>query len=115
MNRTRESIGLALLAINLLCTIVVMTWGGFVLHLLWRWFVVPIWTIPSITILQAAGALLIVNAVHLQGGKCPWQSSDDFAGPARQTIVWSIERTVAWGFVLAVGFGIRWLGFHGIV
>lgn len=36
-------------------------WGGYVLSVLWSWFIVPTLGAPSITYLQAAGLTIVVN------------------------------------------------------
>lgn len=42
-------------------SVLLMLWGGFVLSLLWNWYVVPILNLPPVTALQAIALTLVVG------------------------------------------------------
>lgn len=44
-------------------SIVFVLWEGFVLSCLWKWFIVPIFHLPALAVIQASGIALIVGLI----------------------------------------------------
>jgi len=55
------STGCLLVIISLLLTPVLHIWSGFVLQKLWLWFVVPLFDVPPLSIVQAIGVSIVVG------------------------------------------------------
>jgi len=41
-----------------------ITWGGYVLYVLWAWFIVPIFAAPVLSVPAAIGVRLVVRACY---------------------------------------------------
>lgn len=44
-------------------------WGGFVLSVVWGWFVVPVFMLPTLSTLQAASIFMVVSAISGDANK----------------------------------------------
>lgn len=55
--------GAALVALLL---VVGTLWRGFVLHILWGWFMVPIFGLPALSVVAAIGVSLVVSFMTFQ-------------------------------------------------
>jgi hypothetical protein len=55
--------------------------NGWVLSLLWKWFIVPIFKLPMLTVIQAIGIFMTVNflTVHLQNEITETKTVSDLA------------------------------------
>ena len=50
----------------ILLVVVASVCGGFATSILWEWFAVPVFDLPSITIIQAIGLHILVNSIIAQ-------------------------------------------------
>lgn len=97
---------LSAVALVLVLSILVIATGmlvsGYVMHVLWGWFVVPTFGLPGISIAQALGLALIVRAV------IGTRSEKKDERPFTKILGEAIFRPVLVGAVfLAVGFVIK--------
>lgn len=75
--------------------VVAVTIGGWVVSILWGWFMVPVFNIPALNIPQAIGIALIVNYLTMS-----MKESD-----SKNTLVYAIVAAVAKpGFALLFGW-----------
>lgn len=67
-NRDNDGCGMALLALLAIPVVLIVSSisAGFVLSVLWGWFVVPIFGVPGLTIAQAIGFSMVVNFLTYQ-------------------------------------------------
>lgn len=42
---------------------IAVLWGGYVLSILWGWFMIPVFGLPALTAMQAAGVKLTVRVI----------------------------------------------------
>ncbi len=63
MNSKDEGCGIALLALLALPVVIVVSAiaNGFVLSVMWSWFVVPVFGIAALTVVQAIGFSMVVS------------------------------------------------------
>lgn len=40
-----------------------VAWGSYVLTILWGWFITPLFALPALSLLQAAGLSLVINLI----------------------------------------------------
>ncbi|WP_159913053.1 hypothetical protein [Pantoea sp. 18069] len=69
------------------------------LSLLWVWFMVPMFALPALTLLQAYGLALVLRAAH--GYQAQPRSEDGFAGAVAKAF---ILPPVLAGLVLLAGW-----------
>lgn len=62
---------LLMFLVSLAVGIPLSIYGGFVLFLLWAWFITPVFGLTELSIIQAIGVILVARMV------CPSPSSDD--------------------------------------
>lgn len=74
-------------------------WSGLTLSILWGWFVVPMFALPALTLLQAYGLALVLRAV--QGYQAQPKSEDGFGGALAKAF---ILPPVLAGLVLLAGW-----------
>ena len=63
---------------------------GWVLSILWGWFVVPVFSLPNLTVVQAIGISLIIGFLTYQSDAKSNDTDDDRKSKARVTITLSI-------------------------
>lgn len=51
-------------------------WGGYVVHVLWGWFIVPTFGAPALSIPAAIGVMLVLGAMK----SAKYREADDEAG-----------------------------------
>ena len=91
---------LALLAI-LLVLVVSSIANGFVLSVLWGWFVVPLFEVPSLTITQAIGFSMVVSFLTYQYNDSDKKEEKSLAERIVYLILLAIMRPV---IVLAISY-----------
>lgn len=91
--------GFVIFPIFTLLLVPVMLWQGWAAAILWGWFIVPTFSVPAISISQAAGIMLVVGLLRFK-----------MTGP-KDEISWTTKIV---GFVIgppiAVGLGwvVKW-------
>lgn len=64
--------------ISTIVDLIALLFGGWVLSLLWGWFLVPVFHLPVLTVLQAIGVTLVVSLLTHR------YSFNEFAGTSSQ-------------------------------
>lgn len=79
--------------------------GGFTVKTLWAWFIVPIFGLHPLTIVQALGVALVLSVLtknfDLKDRK------DDEADPFKDAIKGTVKVLFLNGFFLAYGWGVK--------
>lgn len=60
-------------------------WSGLTLSLLWGWFVVPVFALPALTLLQAYGLALVLRAAR--GYHTPPKTEDKFGAAVAKAFI----------------------------
>lgn len=57
-----------------------LAWKGYVLTILWRWFIVPVFGAPALTVAPAIGVLAVVGLLTYQArkGEADWNAAEYF-------------------------------------
>jgi len=85
---------------GLLATIAGIVWMGFVLTVLWGWFVVPLFRLPELTIPAALGLSLVVGYMTKDGQQM--KTGEDFGGAVFKALI-------ALALKPAVALGVGWV------
>jgi len=85
---------------GLLATIAGIVWKGFVLTVLWGWFVVPLFRLPELTIPAALGLSLVVGYMTKDGQQM--KTGEDFGGAVFKALI-------ALALKPAVTLGVGWV------
>ena len=77
-------------------------WSGLTLSLLWAWFVVPVFAVPVLSVLQAYGLALVVRVAH--GIQAQPKGEDGFGAALGRAII--LPPFIA-GLFLLVGWVVK--------
>jgi len=98
MNKFLKGLGILFLGA------VVIVWGGFVLQILWSWFVSSPWDIRQITLTEAVGIDLIISFLTQQFNWGNWDESVELSDNLTKTEVRIIHMIIQPALFLFVGW-----------
>jgi len=85
---------------GLLATVAGIAWAGYVLTILWEWFVVPLFGLPHLTIPAALGLSLVVGYMTKDGQQM--KTGENFGGAVFKALLGLLLKP-------AVALGVGWV------
>lgn len=92
---------IGVVATYIVVLIVSAVWGGYVLTVLWGWFIVPVFELPALTIPHAIGLAMVVTYLTYQA---------DFKTEETRSEMKQFATACAYVFIKpAIALGIGWI------
>lgn len=79
-----------------------VAWSGLTISVLWGWFIAPVFSVPTLSVAQAYGLVLVLRSV--QGLTSQEKSKDDFAQLVGKLLILPPFVT---GFTLLLGWVVK--------
>jgi formate-dependent nitrite reductase membrane component NrfD len=90
------------ITVTILAIVLSTIWGGYILSILWSWFMVKAFALPVLTTGQAIGVSLVVGYFHRGLATTKTKEEDSFGE--------TLARSAAMGFVFPLVFlAIGWV------
>lgn len=105
MNDISSVIGKAIIGTASVILMIIWSaaWSGWALATVWGWFIVPVFSLPALGILQAYGVVLVVDA--LKG--LPAQAKEDKDGFWAVVLKAFIAKPIAALAIVGVGYVVK--------